>query len=140
MSWIIKQSVEKITFSVNIHYSFIVNYLLFFKSYERGKSEIRRWIKGCKERFKDSWKKVFFKQQRILLHAREKNFNNLKKVLPIKNLDKIPTPKSAPEPGPDPTVFDTPKLTKAKTKHKIAPFILRKEFVSKIANEEKKCE
>ena len=53
-------------------------------------------------------------------------------------MDKIPTPKPAPEPGPDPTVFDTPKLTKAKTKHKIAPFILRKEFVSKIANEKKK--
>ena len=52
-------------------------------------------------------------------------------------MDKISTTKSASEPGPDPTVFGTPKLTKAKTKHKISPLKLRKELVDKIANEEK---
>ena len=56
--------------------------------------------------------------------------------------DKSPTPERSPEPAPksatDPTVFHTPKITMAKTKHKISPLKLRKEILNGIANKEKK--
>ena len=67
---------------------------------------------------------------------------NYKKTFPIKNPHKIPTlelaPEPAPEPANDPKVFNTPKPTKPKTRHKISPLNLREEFVNEIVNHGKK--
>ena len=54
-------------------------------------------------------KKSFLKNARLFLSARETILNNFEtKIFPTKNSDKIP----APEPSPEPAVFDTPKPTK----------------------------
>ena len=67
-------------------------------------------------------------------YHQKKVINNFKsKIFPIKNLDKTPTLK----PAPDSKVFDKPKTTKAKTKCKIFPLKLREDFLSEIKNEEK---
>ena len=68
-------------------------------------------------------KRSFLNNTRLFLSAREKSINIFKsKILPIKNLDKIPASETTPEPTSDPTEFDRPKPTKHKrgdlnTKH-----------------------
>ena len=66
-------------------------------------------------------KRYFLNNFGLFLRAREKTLNNFKsKVFPIRNLDKIPTLEPthdpAPELIPEPTVFDTYKPTKERTK------------------------
>ena len=67
----------------------------------------------------------------FLFSTREKVLNSSKiRLLPIKNLDKIPTREPAEQKA-------ATKATKAKTKRKISSLKLREEFLNKIKNEEK---
>ena len=58
-------------------------------------------------------KKSFLNNVRLFTGAREWVLNDFEsKLLPIKNLNEIPTPEPEPEQQPEPTVFATPKSTK----------------------------
>ena len=60
--------------------------------------------------------------QDYLLVQDKKIISNFKsKIFPIKNIDKIPTC----EPALDSKAFDTPKLTRVKTRRKTPPLKLR---------------
>ena len=76
-------------------------------------------------------KRYFLKNAVLFLSEREKVLNNFKcKTFPIKNPDKIPKP----EPGTEPTVFSTLKLTKRQAKKSSSKLYWY--FCDKIANDE----
>ena len=89
--------------------------------------------------------KPFLKSVGFLFDVREKVLNSFKSdIFPIKNLDKIPTPKEIPnsklEPTLNPAVFDTPKITKAQTKkskYMTSPLQLRENVVNMVVNDKK---
>ena len=86
-------------------------------------------------------KKVFSKNFRFILEARENILNSFKSnIFLLKNQTPIPTTESTPEPTSIPTVFDTPKPRKTQTKkskHKISSLKLREMSLDKIVNDEK---
>ena len=57
-----------------------------------------------------------YKQTENKSQFSKQNLNSNNKMFPMKNLDKIPTLKPASTITVNPTVFDTPKRTKAQTK------------------------
>ena len=75
-------------------------------------------------------RKIFLNNAELFVNAREKVINNFKsRILPMKNLDKIPTYDPTPDPTLEATVFDTPKPIKEHTKK--LPFKLHGSFLNK---------
>ena len=86
--------------------------------------------------------KFFLKNTGFLFNVRAKVLISLKSnIFPVENLNQIPTPEPTPEATPertsDPTVFESPKPTKAQTKkskHKISLLKMQKSFQIKFEN------
>ena len=75
-------------------------------------------------------RRFFLNNAELFLNAREKVINNFKsRILPMKNLDKIPTYDPTLDPTLEATVFDTPKPIKEQTKK--LPFKLHERFLNK---------
>ena len=82
--------------------------------------------------------KFFLKNTGFLFNVRAKVLISLKSnIFLVENLNQIPTPEATPERTSDPTVFESPKPTKAQTKkskHKISLLKMQKSFQIKFEN------
>lgn len=80
------------------------------------------------------FEKVIFKKMSDYLLVQEEKFLIYKsKIFSRKNLDEIPKLK----PALDPKLYETPKSTKTKTRHKNSPLKSRKQFLNEIVHNKK---
>ena len=82
----------------------------------------------------NSSKNIFFKRCKIISWCNSENICSDFKSRLCRRKDRIPTPglKPAPEPAPDPKIFDAPN-----TKRKVSPLKLCEKVLNKIKNEER---